>query len=214
MLADFHILAQNDDGGGTTLKIIIGLVFAGIWVVSQIITAMGKKKDQTSPEDYPVVLPPEAPVPQRSPPPRQAPPRRNPDRPVSERPAPVQYPSPRVEAPPVKHRRETHQRQRQQAKRPPPPPSAPPPRREEPVIRVPERIASFEPATPSAARAMPQSAQTAGAGMTAARRSPADGPNATQRLRAILRPKNLRKEFILTEILQPPLATRPKREID
>lgn len=40
----------------------------------------------------------------------------------------------------------------------------------------------------------------------------AESPDSLARVRTLLRPRNLRKEYILTEILQPPVALRPASE--
>jgi hypothetical protein len=178
-----NILAESDP----TLKIVIGLIFAGIWVVAQILSALGKNKEKTRAPDanYPAGLPPEAPLP--------------PPRPARQTPRPVKK---RVE---TKQRqrldRQQTQRVEQQVERMHPPQRS----MQVPAGRVPPLPPAQQPSSQPVERVIGLVAKPV------ARATP-KGPTSAQRLTAILRPKNLRKEFILTELLQPPLALRERRD--
>ncbi len=193
-----HILAASDDGG-STVKIVIGLVFAGIWVIAQILASVGKKKDKTRPAsgNQPIVLPHEMAQPPASAP-RQQPP-------VQKRIETKQQQ--RLE----KQNRQRMQQQRidQQPQMPtrsstPSRQSPPPPIRQQRQTAPSMRPAvALPPDSPIAATAFGTRSQQASRTNT--------GPTPAHRLHAILRPGNMQKEFILTEILQPPLSQRPDR---
>jgi type IV secretory pathway VirB10-like protein len=177
MIDQLNILAQEES---STLKVIIGIVFAGIWIIAQILSSVGKKKEKPPPQaDYPIELPRDSmPVPVPAPPPRQQ--------------------------RPVKQRVETKQRQREQQRRPQSGPTPPPlvqqtTRQSQQQRRAEEPVGPVDPHSPILAGAV----GSKGAGKTSIKRS--------DRLRALLRPGNLRKEYILTELFQPPVSQRPER---
>lgn len=175
MIEQLNILAQDDS---STLKVIIGIVFAGIWIIAQILSSVGKKKEKPPQQaDYPIDITPDT------------------------MPAPV---PPRQQRP-VKHRVETHQRQRaQQQQRRAETAAVPPPlvqtaRQSQQQRRVDGPVAPVDPNSPILANAV----GTKSSSRTAVTRA--------DRLRALLRPGNLRKEYILTEVFQPPISQRPDR---
>ncbi len=163
-----YLLAETE----IPLKLIIGVVFFLIWVISQVITAATKNKNE------PVIPPPPSVPPQQ---------------PTSP-PARVNRPVPPVQQ---KQNQRAKQQQRQQpaARRQQPPPLKKPHRREvaEPLVTLTEVVETVAARSPIV-QAQPK------------RKS--EGPNNQERLIAILRPANLRKDFILTEILRPPLSLR------
>jgi hypothetical protein len=176
LFATLDMLAAPEDQEFGIFKVIVPIIIAVFWVIAQILSSIGsKKKDRTPPAEaeYPVSLPPEAPVPQRQPKQQRQ----------------------------VKHRADTRQqreRQRQQQRVVPPP------------LQV---RAQPRPAVQATAPVTADSTDAIAAtqlGASSSRKSDA-GPNANQRLRALLRPKNLKKEFILTEILQSPVGMRRDR---
>ncbi len=175
-LEQLNILAEKDP----TLQIIIGVAAFAIWILAQLASALGKKKDKVRlPEHDQQQAPVEFPhAPQ--PPPRQAP-----------------SPAHRQQRP-VKQRPQTSQRRRQaeEYRQLQPPPLTPPPRRAAP-----------EPAP--AAEAYQRRDQRVLAAQQASQTPTTLNFPKRDRLRSLLRPKNLRKEFLLTEILQSPIGLRP-----
>jgi hypothetical protein len=184
-----QILADNESN---IVKILFGAIFLVIWAVSALMSMLAKKKEQERRErvrreiELGRSLPPMqqmpgpmAPPPMRSPHAPQAPPvRGKPPRPAPLRPAPP----PRVQQQPKKRF----------------PVKAPTSRRAQPVPVAPE-------ARPSDARTVVESAPAPRAIEAPARRG--SSPTAAA-LHAWLKPDTLRKQFILTEVLQPPLAMR------
>jgi hypothetical protein len=219
MLIAVPIFAQGED---PTLKIIIGLVFAGIWVLAQVAGAWNERqkkkqrRQQTGQVELPgdVIVPMPAPGRQRtrsentregisrgdmtghetsrpsanrtSPPPRSQPPRSQ---------------APRV--PPT-------------AKRPPRRPPPPPVQRRPDIPTHKSLPGSLSGSLQNPLSAMSQQDNFAdeAAAASAISKVPiatsnSGIPQSSLRIRSLLRPRNLRKEFILTEILQPPVAMRP-----
>ncbi|MBC7782848.1 MAG: hypothetical protein H7144_03330 [Burkholderiales bacterium] len=216
MLLNQIMLATDSD---PTLKIIIGVIFAGIWVVAQLASALGKKKDKTPEADYPI------PMPDHLPP--QPPPRRPP--PLSKR--QEDYPQRQVDT----DQTSTQSRQRPSAERqkkkvvvvrepsvviprqPPRQKASPPQRRYQPqsqTLQSPARAPAVP--TPTARGSMTsESAFEESTFRPAIRnlqpavpRRATDVPIKAQSLRAQLVPANLRTQYVLTEILRPPLALR------
>lgn len=155
------VLAAQDP----IVTIIVLLFFGGVWVLSQVLTALSNKKKQDQqqprPPRPPRGEPPGVPRPQREP---------RPPRP------PRSVPPPRQSMPQSVSRRQQSQ-------------SGPPPL---------EQVTNLRAAVAPVYRAK-ESTET-------------DGPTRRDRLKSILRPRNLRKEFILTEILQPPISVRPSAD--
>ncbi len=168
------ILAASDSE--PTLKIIIGLIAAGIWVIAQIASAVGKKKDKSRVPEQEIIVDVS-----RS---DQAPPRRTQQVPHQQRPG-KQRPEPN------QRRQRAGQYQDQQQVRVPQPPPLQQQQQRRQMPEASRPVARLEPAVPHA--------------------SPLQ-IGKRDRLRTLLRPKNLQKEFLLTEILQPPIALRPERD--
>jgi hypothetical protein len=181
-----HILAESDP----TVKIVIGIVVFLLWVISQVAGAVGSKK-KTPPVPQ---MPSQLPLPRRNPPARgervqrdasvnrQAPPR------------PITPAERRAQAKNAarqeKLRRQNEERARALQQMQQRGVSQPPPLRVAPAPEAQDvRSKVVVAATPVPSRA-------------------AEGPTRRERLRSILRPRNLQKEFMLTEILQPPVALR------
>jgi hypothetical protein len=220
-MPDFlHILAQRDDETPLS-KIIFGLIFVFLWLVSWAASAIAKKKEQerrrrvrdaltrgegappplpqVPPTQMQIPLPPmqrmppqhqrqEMPAPmqpprRQHPPMRTVPPRRILTRPIP--PARVQQPAPRRPAPPKQQR----------------PSLVPTPTPPIPVSREPVPVKAHASVDATEISSSPPAA-TAGTG---ARRP--SSPSAAA-LNAWLRPSTLRQQFILTEVLHPPVALR------
>ena len=176
----FDFLAQQED---PTLKIIIGVLFAGIWIFTQVLAAWNERqKKKQRQQNRQIELPPDVIVPpsRQQPPPRRVPP---------------------VSAEQAKREKRIEQRPlRQQKQRTGPPPrpkilQAPPPQQPRPPARPAQAQQVFR---------QPVAVESAAEETPTATKMPAG----SLRLRTLLRPKNLRKEFILTEILQPPVSVR------
>jgi len=202
VITHFSILAQGED---PTLKIIIGVVFAGIWILAQVLSAWNerqKKKQRqqkTGQTDLPsdVIVP--IPAPRREKPAQSS--RRNQAPPRTQAP-PRNQPPARSQPPRIP------QQARQQANLPPRRTAPPPP------MQKPRPVAQESQSTP-AMSAKRQQAQVAAEDLAEASGSSAPVatsssgiPQSSARIRSLLRPRNLRKEFILTEILQPPVGIR------
>ncbi|HEX8323017.1 MAG TPA: hypothetical protein VF595_03810 [Tepidisphaeraceae bacterium] len=161
-----YILAAGDD---PTVKIVIGVVVAAIWIISQVIGALTKKPDQQRP---PSRLPPTAGRPPDMP--QRQPPMGRTNVPRSQPPVPPRIK--RQKPPPVRQQPQTVQ------SRPAPAalPTAQPFTRRAPLADAPSP-------KPAAAAGIPR----------------------RQMLNALLKVRNLRKAYILAEVLQPPVALRP-----
>ncbi len=174
-------------------KILFGLIFLTIWVISGIVSALNKRQQEARRRQVREELERSAQRAPRQPQVRPPPPiaeglrQRFPD--VLLPPAPLPLPqqprrsAPRQPVPPPPARRTAKTRQQQQQQRIAAPP-LPPPLKE--VAAAPMRI---EPITP-VAPARPKPAVDAAA------------------LAKWMNPSTLRQQFMLTEILQPPLALR------
>jgi len=169
-------LAESDP----TVKIVIGVVFAGIWVLSQVASAWSERRKKQQQQVPPPPRPARAPrgVPTGGPMPQRAP----------QQPRP-----PHSVAPPPLRRGSVPQSVPQSV-----------PRRQAPARTVPsaQQTATTIQENAAAVKADAHVYRTK-------QSSPSEGPTRRDRLKSILRPRNLRKEFILTEILQPPISVRP-----
>ena len=218
------ILAQAD--GDDVVKILFGIIALIIWGVGAMASAAKKQKEQQRRRQM-LDADPFRPPPPRSPPPvvRPVPPMMHPNVPLPPpvRPAPAVRPlpplpprvtpaPPRLQAPqvprvmtPVPPQRRTQPPKKQQPRR-----AAPAPRRVPTPVPV-EALAPMDedgPSAPSAFANEIRSAEEATAAAAVARK-PAVSAMALSRW---LTPATLRSQFILTEVLQPPLAMRPDRE--
>ncbi|MGN6627145.1 MAG: hypothetical protein ACTHLN_11060 [Tepidisphaeraceae bacterium] len=187
----WSLLAAEDP----VLKLVIGLVVAGIWVVLQIAGAMSKKPDKRRPPST-LQLPPRT---------MEPPARRHPDLPGPRRGVLTQSGRP---APTVRNRPDVR-----------PPLVKPPPVMRAPVKAppLPQPVRAMPPA-PTAARPAPVVRRPAVAPTPAAvTKAPAaaatDRLPRKQFLDALLKPRNLRKAYLLAEILQPPVALRDSRRV-
>lgn len=188
-----NILAAPEDN---TMKIVFGVAVGVFWVIAQIASALGKKKEQAKRERVRQELE------------RNAQQRRGPDwdqvantpppppvnRPVPPMPPPYQQSAPQY--PPVPAQRE--QRQAQRPQKQPKPPKLPKKKKQPPPPPVPvlEEVEVTH-------RTVPELATTQKA------REPRVGAS---ELQTWLKPATMRQQFIVTEILQPPLAMRPPRD--
>jgi hypothetical protein len=186
-----NIFAQSE--GDPTIKIVLAVVAGIIWVVAQAASAW-KDRQKSSPPPVPRreprAEPPTVGYPQGYQQQRQGPPQL--PRPVPQQRRPMQD-TPRPQSQQGQRtgqkrsnkkaeqarRRAAEELQRMTREAPPPPP----------VTRVPVRHEAY-------AEAVAETVKV--------EQSPSTG----QRVRALLRPKNLRKEFILTEVLQKPISMR------
>lgn len=193
----WSLLAAEDP----VMKLVIGLVVAGIWVVFQIAGAMPKKPDKRRPPST-MQLPPRT----NELPPRalEPPARRHPDLPGPRRGVLTQSGRP---APTVRNRPDV---------RPPlwnrPPVKAPP------LPQPLPKPARAMPPTPTAPRPAPVVRRPAVAPVQAAvaQAPAAAAPDRLPRkefLDALLKPRNLKKAYLLAEILQPPVALRDARRV-
>jgi hypothetical protein len=194
-----HILAASGDND--LVKVVLGGIFALIWVIGAIASAAAKRRKaerqreiqmelesaaRTAPR-WDEIATQNAPVPPMPPPPNQgqAPQAPTPPRP----PIPPRAPSPsrpKQQVPPKK---------KKQPRRPPPVPAV-----AELVNAVQTHAARTEAFRPAAEARVPEPQRATGPSVDATA------------LRAWLRPATLRQQFILTEILQPPLSQRPRRD--
>jgi hypothetical protein len=226
------ILADAD-----ALKVIFGIIVAVVWGLGVLAAAAKKKRDPEGqqshqeqwqrieqemreraaralstigqqPGQVPPSLPPRTPV-HAPPPPVFAPPRSIAARPVAHRPAPQRPVTQRPMA------------QRPMAQRPTPPRAAPARPAGQPAPKRPKkqkaaRLPTAPPLPPVAASAVVQDVvqavqATAESASAIQRRGSAANAAALSRW---LTPATLRSQFILTEILQPPLALRPPADRD
>jgi hypothetical protein len=189
--APYSILADSED---STVKWIFGLVFLVIWAVSALMSMLAKKKEQERRErvrreiELGRSMPP-SPVQQA---PMQQSPR--PIRPPTQQPRPpMQQPRPRPQPAPPRPAQARPAPQKQPKKRfPVKTPAARP--------SAPARVLQAEPAEAVILDASPFAPTT-----TAAKRP--NAPSAAA-LHTWLKPATLRQQFILTEVLQPPVAMR------
>lgn len=193
-----NILAAPEDN---TMKIVFGVAVGVFWVIAQIASALGKKKEQAKRErvrqefernaqqrrgpDWDQIAntppPPPPPVNRPVPPPYQ-----------QQFPSAPQYPTVPPRSP---------QQQRHQAQRPPKQPKPPKlPKKKKlpppPPVPVLEEAEETHRTVPGTAQVQKQVEPRVGA----------------TELRNWLKPATMRQQFIVTEILQPPLTMRPPRE--
>lgn len=193
-----NILAAPEDN---TMKIVFGVAVGVFWVIAQIASALGKKKEQAKRERVRLELERNAhqrrgpdwdQVAQTPPPP---PPQVNRSLP----PAPPPYQS-APQYPPVPPRppQQQQQRQAQRPQRQPKPPKLPKKKKQPPPPPAPV-LEEVEETRRTVLESAEQRAQ----------REPRVG---ARELRTWLNPSTMRQQFIVTEILQPPLTLRPPRE--
>jgi hypothetical protein len=190
-----HILAAGDDGVG---KVLFGLIFLVLWGVSAIMTQVSKQKEKQRRDRLRMELERQASAPPILPP-LPAPRRQSP---IIVPPIPAPRPgSPTLRQPKVPHA-VTAQR---------PQPQASPKRKIFPKLKIPRRPPP-QPAQP--ARRMPveplrpSTIVAAPVAVSALTPSPRPTSATASTLRAWLRPNTLRQQFILTEVLQPPVGLR------
>ena len=209
-----HILA--DDGTDEMIKLIFGAVFVLIWIVGGLMSATAKKKPKTQnpqkswdeifrelsgesqrPQSQQQQQPPPPPPPVRvEPPPRPTPTVRRPTSAPTIRTTVTSGPP---SGPAVRKKLRRKQRTEVPVEVVPPPPPE--------VAGIGSPV--LEVATESLA-ALPGDISKTEIGSGKAKRTSAAGGTVKQ-LHAALRPENLRSQFILTEILQPPKALRDER---
>jgi hypothetical protein len=181
-----QILADTND---SIVKVLFGVVFLIIWGVSALMSVIAKKKEQERRERVRreietgrSVPPPMRQGPASMRPPMQAPPRMQPAPPRPVQPRPVQH-------------------------RPPPLPQKQVRKRfpvKAPVARQPAIPASAFQSEPAEAVILEASHAAA---TPRVNRRPSNAPSAAA-LHSWLKPATLRQQFILTEVLQPPVAMR------
>jgi hypothetical protein len=189
MLIGLHILARGEDDA---VKIIFGIIVVVVWIVSAIASQLKKQKQQQKKEaDWERILreqtqgtPPQSQ--QQTPPVLRPQPQRTVPPPTPSRPRPV---------PQAKKR--SVPKQRPSPPRPVSRPQSPPPRQVPAMARTEESdthavLTRQAPAAPVQPLRPPPSLTT-------------------ESLARWLRPATLRQQFILTEILQPPLSLRDQR---
>ena len=203
LLAVFPILARGDED--SFVKILFGVVFVAIWVISAVVSAMTKQKEQARQQEAERAAgrdefaeglglartgaPSEVearPVPPPPPPPL-----------LRE----IAYRPPAEPAPPVQAPSKSARRRKKGGPRVPPPPPAF-------ATRVPQADATLPPLPSTSALARGEigsAGERGGAGS-------ARGSVGAAAVARLLRPETLRTQFILTELLQPPLALREPRE--
>ena len=198
------ILADSAD---EMIKLILGGLFVLIWIVGGLMSATKKKppKSRTPEKSWDEIFrelsgDPNRPQPPPPPPPPLPPARREPLQP-----APLQRPVPPTPAsgPPSGPAVRKKLRRRHPAR----PVPAPPPLRVDPEPAVPH-MPVLEVATGSLLPPMASDIAHTEIGSGKPNASRAAGLAAAKELRASLRPENLRNQFILTELLQPPKALR------
>lgn len=181
------------------MKIVFGVAVGVFWVIAQIASALGKKKEQAKRERVRLELE------------RNAHQRRGPDweqvaqtpplppPPVNRPPAPQPYQS-APQYPPVPPRppQQQQHRQPQRPARQPKPPKLPKKKKQPPAPPVPV-LEEVEETRRTVVESTEQRKQ----------REPRVG---ARELRTWLNPSTMRQQFIVTEILQPPLTLRPPRE--
>lgn len=182
------VMAQQNDEV-SIFKLIVPILIALFWLITQILASVAEKKKKRSPPDT-IEIPPISTEPEKSVPHPVPPPKRVPQAPRQGRPRPS-----------------VRQPQRTMGQ-PKPPPLTARPNKPQPLTTPPVR--DIETSSPSQASApiLSSSSSLATTEIGSSRKTPHQGPDRMDRLRAILRPANLRKEFILTEILQPPIGLR------
>lgn len=181
------VMAQQNDEV-SIFKLIVPILIALFWLITQILASVAEKKKKRSPPDT-IEIPPISTEPEKSVPQPGPPPKRVPQAPRQGRPRP-----------PVRQPQRT-------MGQPKPPPLTARPNKPQPLTTPP--VHDIETSSPSQASApilssSPLATTEIGSSLTTSHQ----GPDRMDRLRAILRPANLRKEFILTEILQPPVGLR------
>ena len=201
------ILADSD--GDPTFKIIIGVLFFVIWIVTQVVSSFNSRRQKTR-------LPP-APQQRADPPTGRPKPMGRIDQRLEKK---RQAADLRREA--AEARQRAAAELQKMGRRQPPPMPVPvkrtpveqPPMRQQPAARQqPQRQPARQPQTkrptPIATTAAPaRRMNIAASAIGGDEVKKPEGPTNNQRLRAVLRPRNLRKEFILTELLQKPVGMR------
>lgn len=188
LLSTTHIILAQQNEEFSIFKLLVPILIALFWLITQILASVAEKKKKTPPgetmENPPISTDSEESVFQPNPSPKRVPqaPRQGRPRP------PVRQPKKTIRQP-----------------QPPPLPSRYKPQSTQPTsaetIEIPPQFSTPSPSLSS----LPAIGTTE---IGASGTTQPDGPNRLHRLRAILRPANLRKEFILTEILQPPVGLR------
>ncbi|GIW76916.1 MAG: hypothetical protein KatS3mg104_1979 [Phycisphaerae bacterium] len=190
LLSTTHIILAQQNEEFSIFKLLAPILILLFWLITQILASMAEKKKRIPPsetmENPPISTDSEESVFQPTPPPRRVP----------------QAPRQGRPRPPVRQPKKT-------IKQPQPPalPNRYKPQSTQPTsadtIEIPPQFSTSSPNLSS----LPSIGATE-IGASASGTTQSDGPNRLHRLRAILRPANLRKEFILTEILQPPVGLR------
>jgi hypothetical protein len=196
------IVAQ--ESGGEWIKFVFGAIVVGIWIISALASAVAKKHEkerrqrvreqiemQQSQPMPPPRMPPRAPATpraQRMPPAQRIPPSQRVPSTARRQPPPI----PRQPARPVQRTAAPKQRR---ITSPPSAPFAGTTRLQaQPLAPATQPVAQTEISTVATIRKRPPATATASA------------------VARWLNPHTLRQQFILTEILQPPLALRPPRD--
>jgi hypothetical protein len=188
MLAMLNMLARGDDDW---MKLVGGVVFFVIWAISAIAQSVGKQKKQADEARRREQIRRQIEAPQQPP----AVPQKRPVR-ISEG---LARRFPEVARPPVPPPRKRL--------RPIPPPVVRDRNVAPPVIAPPAMMRGAA-ATEQTERLVTEA--PAGSGMELLKRPAAPGAGAPA-IAKWLNPRTLRQQFILTEILQPPLALRDKK---
>lgn len=222
MSAAWYILAASNENDFT--KVVFGVIFAAIWAISAAASAWSKKKQeerrrkvQEELERASRTAPNWGEIASESP---RVPPRRTPGLETPPAPLPPKAPpnvpprEPVRRSPPPPPARTPQQRLEKRKAKPPKPPKSPKP----PPVPVPATAQasgmppSSDPLTKSWSHESSSAYATARqAPLAGARRKAPVGVDA-KAIRSWLQPATLRRQFILTEVLQPPVAMRPPRD--
>lgn len=186
-MPDIILAQQNEEVG--IFKLIVPILIAIFWLVTQVLASWSEKKKKSPPSD-PDQTPPVPTLPESASP-RPAPsPKRVPQAPRQGRPRPPVHRSSRPAGSSV------------------PPPLPPKLSKPKPEVIPPPEPAPEMAKKPQQANEILSSLPLVASEIGSKTTMSSQGPDRLDRLRAILRPANLRKEFILTEILQPPVGLR------
>lgn len=211
------LVAQNDND---FMKVVFGVIFAAIWAASAAASAWSKKKQeerrrkvQEELERAARTAPNWGDIASEPPRPPTPPSRRAPSMDAPHEPPRVPTPPSRRAPPPAPPRTPQQRLEKRKAKQPPKVPRAPKPppvpSMPAPEEAVPGDMMTKSWADSSAGAYATTTARTARtATLAGARKPPPVGVDA-KAIRSWLRPGTLRRQFILTELLQAPVAMRP-----